>query len=179
MHHIYPLYLRALRVVPLNSPQSANSQAESPTDLTMNRPQRPTETSRPVLLSHGNPTPPAYHSCATCGNQIPQTDLKDMPSHMRLNEWPGWPFPTPFVLTLIFTSLCTISYGHKDLYHVWRTCNENGEDWMKRKERLAERISNVTVVVSRFEFEFLYHEYELLTPGPYSLMLLGCTSHQR
>lgn len=91
-------------------------------------------------------------------------------------ERSGWgaPYPISLFLQVVFTAMCTISYGHHDLMQVWISCNENAEDWMARKERMAQRISNVTVVVSPPSA----HRCAMLIMATVS-STLGCTSRQR
>lgn len=120
--------------------------------FTANNPQQPAEIPLhdDTTPSHGESRPTYSRACDTCGEWVSDSKRhRNLPPHMKLDEWPG-PFSIPLLLTAIFTSLCTICYGHKDLTHVWctSTSTEKAEkEWVVRKDRLAVRINNVTVVV--------------------------------
>lgn len=77
-----------------------------------------------------------------------------VPDYIKLSGWPVW-YPFDFILQYMFTAMCTISYGHRDLTKVLELCqphdpwSERDERlWQERKDAFAKRIRNVCVVVS-------------------------------
>lgn len=91
-----------------------------------------------------NPATQNSHSTPT-GNQPHQE--KPVPDYIKLIGWPVW-YPFDFILQYMFTAMCTISYGHKDLTKVLQLCKGDGREWQERKDAFAKRIRNVCVVVS-------------------------------
>lgn len=77
-------------------------------------------------------------------------DESRMPKHWRSN-FNLRPKFLAKVARVLFKMLCLVSIGHTDLRFAWEVSDHDGELWEVNKDRLATRISAVTVIVSLFD----------------------------
>ena len=74
-----------------------------------------------------------------------------MPDHWKVEFQVVFPLST--ILKFAFMTLCTISLGHNDLEGMWDICLGHEEIWTESKDRVLNRISTITVVVSSYNFK--------------------------
>ncbi|KAI0818496.1 hypothetical protein BC629DRAFT_1251847, partial [Irpex lacteus] len=78
--------------------------------------------------------------------KTPQNDVENpLPPHWQ-NTFPeAWTWIRP-ILELAFRILIMVSFGKKNLRRVWRTTHAGDEKFTEFKDRIASRISTMTVV---------------------------------
>lgn len=59
-----------------------------------------------------------------------------------------WQVPAPFILRIPFQMLCMMAYGHNSLERYYRDSIAGERVYMEAQDRLVQRITTMTVMVS-------------------------------
>lgn len=142
-----------LSSVPSNRNINSPSGYESENQSLLNRSESPHRAGTPSRIVHAI----ICEKCQKreeekeCDNCKGQRIMKNIPSHWN-SDFPGAPRFLEPILKGVFTVLVMISFGHTSLDHKWKMTQWGEEKFAEDKDRIASRISTITVVVSGIPF---------------------------
>ena len=73
--------------------------------------------------------------------------VKPIPKHWK-GEFPEAPECIQPLLKVVFAVLCMVAFGARNLEHKWKMVNSSEAGFTENTDRLASRVSTITVVVS-------------------------------
>lgn len=135
------------------------------------REQQPPVDPHPV---DGNDTVDSRHlpcqSCIQFQKIAIRPKHQPLPPHLRLDQWPEVLRPISPVLTRVFSTLCVIAYGQRNMEAVWDLAVEDGQLWVESTDRIARRVEATGVTV-RSSSPSNPRKHALISSGKNGLLL--------
>ena len=110
----------------------------------------PNIVSNTISMSSGPTKTHGYDLPSDDGSCIDDTDPRKPPPHWTFEggKYPSF-VPLHWVLWALFQFLCLVSFGQKNLRHVWAACYRgcSKEVWEKKRGAMRERVQHINIVV--------------------------------